>query len=211
MKRWLAALLLAGSGTASALPDIQVQGLMPGRAVLTIDGSMQILREGETSPEGITIIAADSQSVTFDYRGERHQLGLTARAGAGYQTPERARVTIPRDAQGHYFTGGRINGRSVPMLVDTGATDIVLNSRQADALGIDYRDGAPGMVATASGMTTARQVELREVSVGDITLYGVRATIIDGEFPVQTLLGNSFLQRVDLRQEQGMLIMESKF
>ena len=173
MKRWLAALLLAGSGTASALPDIQVQGLMPGRAVLTIDGSMQILREGETSPEGITIIAADSQS--------------------------------------HYFTGGRINGRSVPMLVDTGATDIVLNSRQADALGIDYRDGAPGMVATASGMTTARQVELREVSVGDITLYGVRATIIDGEFPVQTLLGNSFLQRVDLRQEQGMLIMESKF
>ena len=83
MKRWLAALLLAGSGTVAALPDIQVQGLMPGRAVLSVEGQMQVLREGETSPEGITIIAADSQAVTIEYDGERHQLGLTSRAGTG--------------------------------------------------------------------------------------------------------------------------------
>ncbi len=205
-------LLLFGLSSGSmALPDIQVQGLMQDRAVLTVEGTMHILDVGETSPEGIKVVAADAGVVTIEFEGERHELGLSSRAGTGFSVAEKTRVSLARDSQGHYFTRGSINGYPINMLVDTGATDVVLNSAQARAIGLNFENGELGMVSTASGVSEVRRIMLDRVSIGGLTLYQVRAMVIEGEFPEVTLLGNAFLSRVDMRQEAGALILESKF
>src|SRR5437016_3823313 len=46
-------------------------------------------------------------------------------------------VTIPADAKGHFFVQAKINGTRVRMMVDTGATGVVLSREDARSLGIN--------------------------------------------------------------------------
>jgi aspartyl protease family protein len=48
-------------------------------------------------------------------------------------------------------------------------------------------------------------VILARVKVGEIELRDVHASVVDGDFPVDVLLGNSFLNRLEMRREGRML------
>ena len=45
-------------------------------------------------------------------------------------------VTIPRDARGHFQVEGRVDGRRIGFMVDTGASVIALTASEAGRLGI---------------------------------------------------------------------------
>ena len=49
------------------------------------------------------------------------------------------------------------------------------------------------------------------IKVGSLEVLGVEGAVIEGEAPVEVLLGMSFLNRVRWREEQGVLMLESKF
>ncbi|HMW48607.1 MAG TPA: retroviral-like aspartic protease family protein, partial [Cellvibrionaceae bacterium] len=66
-------------------------------------------------------------------------------------------------------------------------------------------------VQTAQGMSKAYPVVLNSASVGDVTLNNIEALILEGEYPTAILLGNSFLSRVDLKVEQGVMVLQSKY
>ncbi|MNR56009.1 hypothetical protein D3C85_1764960 [compost metagenome] len=65
--------------------------------------------------------------------------------------------------------------------------------------------------STAAGTVNAWRVTFDRVKVGGIEVLGVEGAVIEGEAPVEVLLGMSFLNRVRWREEQGVLMLESKF
>ena len=76
-----------------------------------------------------------------------------------------------KTALAHYLANGRINGRLVTFLLDTGATQVAIPGRMANLLGVE--PGPAVQVRTASGIATAYRTEIAELQLGDIRLYNV--------------------------------------
>jgi len=103
---------------------------------------------------------------------------------------------------GHYFAPMTINGVTVEALIDTGASSIAVSRDTARELGIDRFPAQQANVQTANGMITASHVVVPSVTVSGITLENVRVAIgVTG----QTLIGMSFLSRLQLQMGNGTL------
>ncbi|MBY5932753.1 TIGR02281 family clan AA aspartic protease [Tateyamaria omphalii] len=104
-------------------------------------------------------------------------------------------VTIPRSFDGHYYLTLDINGQPTDFIVDTGATDIVLNRADAEAAGLDPANlHFLGRAATANGEVRTAPVRLDSVIIGPHEDTNVPAVVNDGELG-QSLLGMGYLQR----------------
>ncbi len=207
----LAIALVPSSGPA--VDSVRVVGLFSGTAVVQLDGRQTLLRAGQTSPEGVTLVSASAKQAVLEINGKRGVYTLGSHISSSYAdaADRELAVRIWPDAMGMYTIVGSINGFPVRFLVDTGASTIAMNSAQAKRLGIDYRvEGKPGLASTASGVVRSYGVELDRVKVGDIELRNVRAGVIDGSHPQQVLLGMTFLNRVDMVREGKMLELKSK-
>ena len=193
------------AGAVLASPNIEVEALMPpNTAVLKIDGQRKMLKVGETF-NGVTLIAAYSRTATLEVDGQQMVVGISRRIGSNYQEPKEQVVTIKRDSRLQYNTTATINGRNMPVLVDTGANLVAMSAVHAKSIGIPYETGVRGQVETASGMVGAWVVTLRSVSVGGIRVDGVQATVIEGSYPNTILLGMSYLQHVEMKENNGVL------
>ena len=114
--------------------------------------------------------------------------------------------------RGMYTTVGAINGLPVPFLVDTGASSVAMNSDQARRPGIDFRvDGERVSVVTASGNMPAWRVMPDSVKLGDIEVKNVLGVVIDGAEPGTTLLGMSFLNRLDISNDGQLMTLQLKY
>ncbi|MCG8560776.1 MAG: TIGR02281 family clan AA aspartic protease [Hyphomicrobiales bacterium] len=106
-------------------------------------------------------------------------------------------VRIRRQVGGQFVARTDINGQSTPMIVDTGATTVVLTQTDARRIGIDPSSlnyGVP--VQTANGTSFAARVRLNRVSVGSVAVNNVEALIARPGALHQSLLGMSFLSRL---------------
>ncbi len=196
-----------------AAQQVQVVGLFPNAAVLLVDGQRKLVRAGQVGPGGVEVISADSRGAVLRVNGQTARYELSREySGGGYSAPSaRARVSIAKGAGGHYWVAGSVNGRTLQFMVDTGATTLAFNENQARTLGIDYRMfGERLVVSTASGNANAWKVKLDSVSIGALSVLGVEAVVLEGDAPAQALLGMSFLSRVQWREEQGLLVLESR-
>jgi aspartyl protease family protein len=208
MRAALCAFFLSFAATASA--DMVVEALLPGIVVMEIDGQRVTLREGQTE-RGVRLISADGRSALVEIAGVQQRLGVSQRIGSQYSTPAERSITIPRNEQMQYRTTAEINGVRLPVLVDTGANIIALNSRDARAVGISDDEGVSATVETAGSIVSARRVILDVVSVGGIRVDTVEATIIDGELPSVALLGMSYLQHVEMQNQNGILTLRARW
>ena len=190
--------------------DVVVEALLPNLAVMRIDGQRVKLRAGE-SHKGITLIEANSKTALIEIDGKQQQLGVSQRISAQFSEPESRVVTIPRNSQMQYQTTAEINGARVRVVVDTGANIIAMNAAHARAAGISDDEGQPSQVQTAGSIVAARRVVLDSVDVGGIRVNRVLATVLDGDFPIDVLLGMSFLQHVDLEESEGILTMRARY
>lgn len=205
------ALLLVSMQQAAAAPQIVVQGLFRDRAVLSIDGQQRMLKVGQTSPEGVKLLRADSAAAELEVDGERRTVRLGTHVAGTYAPPATKEVRIWPDGRGMYSTVGSINGMPVRFLVDTGATSIAMNGAEARRLGLAYRlDGRKGHASTASGVVPTYKVKLNVVQVGDIRLRQVDALVIEGEFPEQVLLGMSFLGRLKIENHGAAMLLRQQ-
>jgi aspartyl protease family protein len=215
--RAFGALLMAALAplSVSAAQQVQVVGLFPNAAVLLVDGQRKLVRAGQVGPGGVEVISADARGAVLRVNGVQQRYDLSREYGgaeSGYSAPSaRSQVSIAKGAGGHFWVVGSVNGQSVQFMVDTGATALAMNDSQARALNIDYRVvGQPMVVSTASGTERAWRVHLDSVKIGSISVLGVEGVVLEGGSPTQALLGMSFLNRVSWREEQGVLILESK-
>lgn len=202
--------MLALSNPSLAL-EVEVKGLFKNGVIVEVDGRRHVLRAGERSPEGVLLLSADSKEAVLEIDGERQRLGMSRRIRTTFAAPENTEVRIASGRGGHYFTPGRINGQAVNFMVDTGATAVAMGLPTAQELGINYRAGRRISVSTANGVVEAFSVMLDSVRIGAIELKLVEATVTVGDFPREILLGNSYLNRVDMRRENGVLVLEARY
>jgi aspartyl protease family protein len=121
----------------------------------------------------------------------------TATTAAPPSPADSRSVVLSRNAQGHFQTDARVDGRRVNFLVDTGASTIALTAETAASLGIhpspnEFTVG----VRTANGTARAAPVELSMVEIEDITVHNVTAIVMSEGALSDNLLGMSFLSRL---------------
>lgn len=198
-------------GTGASATDITVAGLFPNKAVVQIDGGApQTLSVGQRSREGVLLVSVEGDVATFDSAGKRLAVRLgTGRMAAGPAAA--ASAVIYANAAGHFVTDGEINGRTTRFLVDTGATSVTLSAGDARRLGLDFQAGTKGLAQTANGTVPAWQVKLDTVRVGNITLHGIEAIVMDGEKLPVPLLGMSFLNRLDMKRERDAMMLTKRY
>ncbi|MGI9320164.1 MAG: retropepsin-like aspartic protease family protein [Thiogranum sp.] len=213
--KWPLVVLLACiySAASWAIKDIHVVALFKDRAIVMIDGKQRLLRAGNSSPEGVRLVSADSAGAVFEYQGRILERQLDGRVHAAAESPKgHDDVLIFRDRWGMFKTVGSINGLPVKFLVDTGASSVAMNSAQARRLGIDFLvQGEPIYVSTASDVTQAFQLKLDVVKVGSIQLRNVTAVVMDGAQPTEVLLGMSFLGHLEMLNKGDKLILRRKY
>ena len=208
----LAALLACLSPLGLAKPPVQVVALFKDSAVLRHVDGQEMLRVGQTSAAtGVRLLAADPQGARVRFEGKTYELGLSTHVASRFTAPEDNSVRISRDSYGQYRMRGSINGHFVDFLVDTGASVVAMSERQAQLMGLNYRDGLRGQVETAQGVTDAFFVQLDRVTIGGITVTGVEGTVIRGTYPGDVLLGMSFLSEVRLQDDAGVLTLTAKY
>jgi aspartyl protease family protein len=109
---------------------------------------------------------------------------------------------------GHYLIEAVVNGAPVDFLVDTGASDIVLTMEDAERLGLQPETlRFTQRFATANGEVRGAPVVLREIRIGQFSLFDVPASVNEAPLRV-SLLGMSFLGQLNGYQvEDGRLIL----
>jgi aspartyl protease family protein len=112
-------------------------------------------------------------------------------------SPVRA-VQITRGQGGEFTLHARINGVSAPMVVDTGATLVVLTQETARAAGLPLELLTYNVdLETAGGHTKAARLTLDRLAIGNLVERSVPALIVPHGQMKTNLLGMSFLDRLE--------------
>jgi aspartyl protease family protein len=204
-------LALALAATVAEAADVNVIGLFPGKAVVTINrGAPRTLGVGEPAIDGVKLISTDSISALIEIDGKRERLEMGQHFESAAETGARQVVNLAQDASGHFIADGQVNGSHIRFMVDTGATLVSIPISEAARLGIDYQKGRPGYSILADGRRVASwRVMLDSVTLGDVTLLNVEGSVSQGSgIP---LLGMSFLNRTEMRREGPNLTLTKRY
>lgn len=204
---------LALSFPAVAETQINVVGLFSGKAILAINGGKpKTYAVGQTTPEGVRLLSADSAKVVLEVDGKRRELGMgqgisiTGGNGSSAQT-----ATLYGNSDGHFVGEGYINGAPFKFLVDTGATAVAMSSTEARRLGLNYINGQVGAASTAAGVVKAYRLSLNTVKIGNIVLHQVDAMVVEGNSPPIVLLGMTVLNRVQMERDGMVMTLTKKY
>ena len=116
--------------------------------------------------------------------------------------------SLAADAGGQYSVDALVAGFPVKMLVDTGATMVVISAEVADRLGLNVEQGRKWQVHTANGDSVATETLLSSIDLGGVYMSDVAALIADRSAGPVNLLGASFLKRLgSVEQRAGVLTL----
>lgn len=208
---WLTILVGCALGAYASAP-VEAVGLFKDRAMIRVLGHERYLTVGQTSPEGATLVESDAQHAVVRYKDETYRLTLTDRVGGTFQPANQTTISIAPDAIGQYRIKGTINGFATDFLVDTGASLVAISEREAKQIGLAYANSTErAPVVTAQGQTNSYIVDLDTLTVGGIQTHHVRAAVIPGDYPVEVLLGMSFLHKVKMEQTAGVMVLKQLY
>lgn len=203
---------------------------LASRGTLTSDDYIQLIASG-------LVLAIIMGSVIFNWRGDISDaarytlvwvglffaliLGYSYRADvtnawqrvAGELNPSMpvqrsgGEVVLRRAGDGHFFADVALNGTTIRMLADTGATTIALSEADAARAGIDVATlQYIFVVETANGQAPAAEVTIREVRLGSIVRTNLRAMV--GKNLGSSLLGMNFFNTLSkLSIESNELVL----
>jgi aspartyl protease family protein len=80
----------------------------------------------------------------------------------------------------------------------------------AERIGIDYKKGQLGYSSTANGVIPVYRVMLNSVRIGDVQVYNVPAIVSPAPMPY-ILLGNSYLNRFQMKRENDVLTLDLRY
>jgi aspartyl protease family protein len=189
---------------------VSFSGMLGDKALLIIDGQARGVAVGATV-QGVKLVRLDGAVAQVEMGGKAQVLHLGGGAVVGVDTSGASgtRIVLAMGPGGHYIGQGSINGRSMPFMVDTGATFVALSSEMASELGIDTSKGTVARMGSANGTMVARRVTLASITVGDVTVHNVEAAVSPQPMPF-VLLGNSFLSRFQMRSDDDTLTLLRK-
>ena len=144
--------------------------------------------------------------VGYSYRFELREAGdrVVAQLVPGHVAGQGRRVEVVRDHGGDFAVGAHINGARVPMVLDTGATSVVLTQAAARAAGLPLEVLAYTVnIDTANGRTRAAPVTLDRLAVGGLIERSVPALVVQTGSLKNNLLGMTFLNRLESWEVRG--------
>jgi aspartyl protease family protein len=113
-------------------------------------------------------------------------------------------VEITRGGQGNFAVAAHLNSTRVSMVLDTGASTVVLTQDAARAAGLPVEVLAYTIaIDTANGRTRAAPVTLNSIAVGGIVERSVPALIAQPGQLRTNLLGMTFLNRLESWEVRG--------
>jgi aspartyl protease family protein len=207
--RAIIGLILLGGCCLASAQSVSLAGSFGDKALLVIDGAAPKAVAVGQSLQGVKVVRVGDDSAVVRVGGQQQILRVGASpvnlAGKGA-----ASTVLQALPNGQFVTEGRINGKLVRMMVDTGATLVSLSREQANQLGISLQGGRPIAVHTANGVVAATEVMLRSVRVGTIERREVPAVIQDSPLPI-VLLGMSFLKHLELQHGADQLTLTERY
>lgn len=206
-------LALAGSGVARA-QSVALSGMLGGKALVIVDGSPPKTVAVGDSYRGVKIIATQGDQAVVEIAGKRHTLRVgEAPASVGSQIGSgsgKGKIVLTAGSGGHFLTQGQINGKTVQLLVDTGATLVAMSVADAERIGLNYKAGQLIQTATANGVAQGWRIKLASVRLGDVEVYDVDAAVTSGAMPF-VLLGNSFLTRFQMARTNDQMVLDKRY
>jgi aspartyl protease family protein len=145
-------------------------------------------------------------AAAYSYRFELRETGdwLLAKLVSGHVVSRERTVTLGRTGAGDFAIRAEINGARVAMVFDTGASSIVLTHDDAKAAGLplellDYTVD----IDTANGRARAAKVTLDRIAIGSLVERSVDALVAQPGQLQTSLLGMSFLNRLQKWEVSG--------
>lgn len=212
VKRLAALALFAGAAGGAWAQSVALQGMLGSRALLLIDGGAPRSLAVGDSAQGVKLVSVGADSAVVEIAGKRVALRLgesPASLGERGQASS-GRISLPADGGGHFMGSGSINGRPVQFLVDTGASTVALSVADAERIGLAFREGPSVRVGTANGLAQGWRVKLASVRIGDVEVYDVDAIVTPQGMPF-VLLGNSYLNRFQMRRDNDQMVLERRY
>jgi aspartyl protease family protein len=211
------ALVIAGAAAMlpgwAAAQSVALQGMLGNKALLIVEGSApKTVAPGETFM-GVKVISTSGDTAVIEVGGKRATLRVgesPASVGGGGPASGGSRIVLTAGQGGHFLADGSINGQQVRFIVDTGATSVAISEREAQRLRLPYKEGRQRLMSTANGTVPTWQIKLPSVRIGDVEVREVDASVLPADMPF-ILLGNSFLDRFQMKRENEQMTLERRY
>jgi aspartyl protease family protein len=144
--------------------------------------------------------------VGYTYRSDLRAIAdrVTAEVVPGWAAQKGNVVEIARGRGGDFSVRAQVNGARVSMVLDSGASSVVLTQEAAKAVGLPLEVlQYTANVETANGRTRAAPVTLDRITIGNIVERSVPALIAQPGALRTNLLGMSFLNRLESWEVRG--------
>ena len=216
---FLLLLLRHEDGTVAGMTTDEFSGAVIKIALIVFIGSMVVTLFRERLSQALQaalfwLIVASVLAVGYTYRTELRDTGnrVLAELIPGRAASRGRVVEISRGRAGEFQVTAEVNGARLPMVLDTGATSVVLTLEAAKAAGLPLEVLQYNVnVDTANGRTRAAAVTLDRLAVGSITERSVPALIVQAGQLRTNLLGMSFLNRLESWEVRGDRLMMRGF
>jgi aspartyl protease family protein len=206
-------------GTIAGMTTDEFSGVVIKVALIVFIGSMVVTLFRERFSQAVQaglfwLIIAAVLAVGYTYRAELRDTGnrVLSELVPGRAASRGRIVEISRGRAGDFQVAADVNGARLPMVLDTGATSVVLTYEAAKAAGLPLEVLQYNVnVDTANGRTRAAAVTLDRLAVGSITERSVPALIVQAGQLRTNLLGMSFLNRLESWEVRGDRLMMRGF
>jgi aspartyl protease family protein len=198
-------------GTTAAMEDQDIASLIVKiGALVLIGGAVLTMFRSNLSKSLeyllIWVVIGLALVLGYTYRFELSDIGdrVMAELMPGRAVSKGRVVELSRGNTGDFQISTEVNGRTVPMILDTGASTVVLTNEAARAAGLPIEMIKYTVnVDTANGRTRAASVTLDRIAVGGIVERAVPALVAQPGALRSNLLGMSFLNRLQSWEVRG--------
>jgi len=193
-----------GPGTVGPLTTGQFGSLVYKIALLVVVSGVVLTMFRDRFSQAVTAALARvavglALVVAYSYRFELHNVAdhVLVALVPGYVVSHGRNVEIGRDSAGDFAISAQINGARVAMVLDTGASSVVLTHDDAKAAGLPLEVlNYTVNIDTANGRTRAAPVTLDRIAIGGLIERSVEALVVQPGQLKMSLLGMSFLNRL---------------
>ena len=216
----IAFMVIGDPETALGISDTELARLVTGTALLIVIGSsLTVSYRGRGSlalkQAVMWLGAALFLVVIYTYRAEFQTAGnrvlgelvpgtAITLQNSGADAVDNNIVAITADRSGQFSISATVNGTYVEMILDTGASQVVLTEFDARRVGINVDELVFSVpVKTANGETRMAAVRLDDVDVGSINVSSVRGLVAKPDDLGTSLLGMSFLKSLSSFEVRG--------
>ncbi len=126
------------------------------------------------------------------------QRQLSPTQTANFVSGNQDQLSIPVGSHNQFFVEAEVNGVPVQFMVDTGASFVSLSAADAERVGFNLRSlDYSQRLNTANGVIKVARVNLDTVQIGALEVSDVQGTAQTAGMSTHSLLGMSFLSRLE--------------